>query len=93
VLLIKGRIPAALACGRDAARAYGIDLPEEREQVRARLHEEIQTILARTAEIGIERLLDLPVMTDPAQSALRALIAHCLPAAYQYDQDSYALLT
>ena len=32
-------------------------------------------------------------MTDPAQSALRALIAHCLPAAYQYDQDSYALLT
>ena len=93
VLLIMGRIPAALACGREAARAYGIDLPEEREQVRARLQEEIQTVLARTAEIGIERLLDLPVMTDPAQSALRALIAHCLPAAYQYDQDSYALLT
>jgi len=93
VLLIMGRIPAALACGREAARLYGIDLPEEREQVRARLQQEIQTILARTAEIGIERLLDLPVMTDPAQSALRALIAHCLPAAYQYDQDSYALLT
>ncbi len=33
------------------------------------------------------------VMTDPANSALRALLAHCLPAAYQYDQDSYALLT
>ena len=93
VLLIMGRIPAALACGRDAARAYSIDLPEEREQVRARLQQEIQTILERTAAIGIEHLLDLPVMTDPANTALLALLTHCLPAAYQYDQDSYALLT
>ena len=93
VLLIMGRIPAALACGRDAARMFSIDLPEEREQVRARLQQEIQTILERTAAIGIENLLDLPLMTDPANSALLALLMHCLPAAYQYDQDSYALLT
>src|SRR5262245_46523380 len=32
-------------------------------------------------------------MTDPASKALLSLLMHCLPAAYQYDQDSYALLT
>ena len=36
VLLIMGRIPAALACGRDARAVLGVDLPEETEQVRAR---------------------------------------------------------
>jgi predicted ATPase/signal transduction histidine kinase len=93
VLLIMGRIPAALACGREAARMFNVDLPEEKEQVRALLQREIQTILERTAEIGIEKLLDLPVMSDPDKRALLALLSHCLPAAYQYDQDSYALLT
>jgi predicted ATPase/signal transduction histidine kinase len=93
VLLIMGRIPAALACGRDAARMFFVDLPEEKEQVRALLQSEIQTILERTAEIGIENLLDRPVMSDPGNIALLALLTHCLPAAYQYDQDSYALLT
>jgi predicted ATPase/signal transduction histidine kinase/tRNA A-37 threonylcarbamoyl transferase component Bud32 len=93
VLLLMGQIPAALACGRDAARMFAVDLPEEREQVRALLQTEIETILARTAEIGIERLLERPVMTDQGSVALMALLTHCLPAAYQYDQDSYALLT
>ena len=72
---------------------FNVDLPEEKEQVRALLQSEIQTILERTGAIGIEKLLDLPVMTDPASTALLALLTHCLPAAYQYDQDSYALLT
>ena len=71
VLLIMGRIPAALACGRDAARRLR-RRPSRgaRASARAACRTEIQTILARTAEIGIERLLDLPVMTDRAQSAL-----------------------
>ena len=30
VLLIMGRIPAALACGREAARMFDVDLPEEK---------------------------------------------------------------
>jgi predicted ATPase/signal transduction histidine kinase/tRNA A-37 threonylcarbamoyl transferase component Bud32 len=93
VLLIMGMIPAAMACGREAARMFSVDLPEEREQVRALLQAEIQTILERTAEIGIDELLDLPPMSDPGSIALLALLTHCLPAAYQYDQDSYALLT
>jgi predicted ATPase/GAF domain-containing protein/tRNA A-37 threonylcarbamoyl transferase component Bud32 len=92
VLLIMGRIPEALECGRSAARMFGVELPDQPEQVRALLQSEIQTILAETAAIGIERLLDLPVMEDAGEITLMALLTHCLPAAYQYDQESYALL-
>jgi predicted ATPase/signal transduction histidine kinase len=92
VLLGMGRIPEALACGRDAARQFDIDLPEQAEQVRALLQREIQFIRERATAVGIEKLLDLPVMDDPATNALMTLIAHCLPAAFQSDQESYALL-
>jgi predicted ATPase/GAF domain-containing protein len=92
VLLGMGRIPEALACGRAAAREFGIDLPEQPEQVRALLQREIQFIRERAAAVGISKLLDLPVMDDQATMALMILIAHCLPAAFQSDQESYALL-
>src|SRR6185503_14737682 len=92
VLLGMGRIPEALATGRAAAREFGIDLPEQPEQVRALLQREIHFIRERAAAVGIEKLLDLPNMDDPAKLALMILIAHCLPAAFQSDQESYALL-
>jgi predicted ATPase/signal transduction histidine kinase/tRNA A-37 threonylcarbamoyl transferase component Bud32 len=92
VLLIMGRIPEAIACGRDAARQFGIELPDQPEQVRALLQREIQTIRERAAVIGIENLLDLPTMEDPGKIALMGLLMHCLPAAFQSDQESYALL-
>jgi predicted ATPase len=92
VLLAMGLIPEALACGRAAAREFNIDLPEQPEQVRALLQREIQFIRERAKEVGIENLLDLPIMNDPASMALIGLIAHCLPAAFQSDQESYALL-
>ncbi len=74
-----GSIPEALACGRAAARQFGIDLPEQPEQVRALLQREIQIIRERTAAIGIEKLLDLPPMQDPATIALMGS-DHALPA-------------
>jgi histidine kinase len=92
VLLIMGQIPEALACGRAAARAFGVDLPERPEEVRALLQSEIEWIRQRAAAVGIERLLDRPAMEDPAQIALMGLLMHCLPAAFQTDQESYALL-
>jgi signal transduction histidine kinase len=92
VLLIMGRIPEALACGRAAARQFGVDLPEQPEQVRALLQREIQTIRDRAAAVGIESLLELPPMSDPGQIALIGLLVHCMPAAFQTDQESYALL-
>jgi predicted ATPase/predicted signal transduction protein with EAL and GGDEF domain/tRNA A-37 threonylcarbamoyl transferase component Bud32 len=92
VLLIMGRIPEALACGRAAAREFGVDLPEQPEEVRALLQREIGSIRERAAAAGIEKLLDQPAMEDPSQIALMGLLMHCLPAAFQTDQESYALL-
>ena len=92
VLLIVGRIPEALACGREAVRLFGVDWPDDPDQVRALLQSEIRTILEQTAAIGIENLLDLPPMQDPDTLALMPLLTYCLPAAYQSDQESYALL-
>ncbi len=92
VLLIMGRIPEALACGRAAAREFGVDLPERPDDVRALLKREIGWIRERAAAVGIENLLDRPTMEDPAQIALMGLLMHCLPAAFQTDQESYALL-
>ena len=91
-LLIMGRIPEALACGRAAAREFGVDLPEQPDEIRALLQREIGSIRQKAAALGIENLLDLPPMEDPAQFALMGLLMHCLPAAFQTDQESYALL-
>jgi signal transduction histidine kinase len=92
VYLGMNRMPEALSCGRDAARLFDVDLPEGREQVRSKLESEIRTILERTEKIGVEQLVDRPLMADPAKIALMGLLTHCLPAAYQTDQDTYALL-
>jgi predicted ATPase/signal transduction histidine kinase len=92
VLLMMGRIPEALACGRDAARAFGVDLPERPEEVRALLEREIRWIREQAAAVGIENLLDRPTMENPEQIALMGLLMNCLPAAFQTDQESYALL-
>ena len=92
VLLIVGRIPEALACGREAVRLFGVDWPDDPDRVRELLQSEIRTILEQTAAIGIENLLDLPPMQDPDTLALMPLLTYCLPAAYQSDQESYALL-
>ena len=54
-----GRIPEALACGRAAAREFGVDLPEQPDEVRALLQREIGSIRESAAAVGIENLLDL----------------------------------
>jgi predicted ATPase len=92
VLLIMGRIPEALACGRAAAREFGVALPERPDEVRALLQREIGSIRERAAAVGIETLLERGAMEDPSQIALMGLLMHCLPAAFQTDQESYALL-
>ena len=92
VLQMLGRLPEALACGRAAAREFGIDLPDQPEQVRAMLQREIQFIRERSKAIGVDKLLDLPPMQDVGKITLMGLLSHCLPAAYQSDQESYALL-
>jgi predicted ATPase/signal transduction histidine kinase/tRNA A-37 threonylcarbamoyl transferase component Bud32 len=92
VHLSMGQMPEALACGRQAAALFDIDLPEDRAQVQRMLQTEIGAILEKTARIGIEKLLDLPPMTAPDKIASMPVLAHCLPAAYQSNQEQYALI-
>ena len=72
VLLIMGRIPEALACGRAAARAFGIDLPERPDDVRALLKREIGSIRDHAAAVGIENLDAVVVGVDRVDVPLRA---------------------
>jgi predicted ATPase/signal transduction histidine kinase len=86
------QMPQALACGRRAAALFGMELPEDPERIECVLQSEIQRILEETTRLGIESLLDLPQTEDSSQTALMAVLTHCLPAAYQTDQALFALI-
>ena len=90
--LSMGQMPEALEWGRKAAEERGLELPADAEQANALLESEVTAILARTEKIGIEQLLELPVMSDDDTVALMALLTHCLPAAYQCNQQLFALI-
>ena len=92
VYLGSGKMPEALACGRQALSLYGIDLPDSSDAIAQMLKTEIAAILEATGAIGVENLLDLQVMEDSKVQALIETLTHCLPAAFQTDQQQYALL-
>jgi predicted ATPase/signal transduction histidine kinase len=89
--LSMGQMPDALACGRRAAEEFGIELPDDAARAGSMLQTEIGAILGKTAEIG-DSLLELPAMDEPARIALMELLTHCLPAAYQTNQELFALI-
>lgn len=90
--LSMGDMTGAVACGRQAAQLFGLDLPEEPAHVRERLREEMGTIIGWTQQHEIESLLDLPPMTDPDRVVLMSLLMHCLPPAYQVNPELFALI-
>lgn len=90
--LSMGDMTGAVACGRQAAQLFGLDLPEQPELVREQLQREIGAILAWSNEHGIESLLELPPMTDPDRIALMSLLMHCIPPAYQVNPELFALI-
>lgn len=92
VHLSAGLMREALECGRRGARLARLEIPEGSEEIERMLESEIESILRRTSEIGIEKLLDLPSLEDPETAALMALLTHCLPAAFQSDQALFALM-
>ena len=90
--LSMGDMTGAVACGRQAAQLFGLDLPERTELVREQLQREIGAIIAWSNEHRIESLLDLPAMTDPERMALMSLLMHCIPPAYQVNPELFALI-
>jgi predicted ATPase len=90
--LSMGDMTGAVACGRQAVQLFGLDLPDQPEQVRARLQSEMGWIIGWTQQHPIESLLDLPQMTDPDQTALMSLLMHMIPPAYQVNPELFALI-
>lgn len=91
VHMAMGRMPEALACGRQAVRLFGVELSNDTAETARMLEAEIAAILAETEKIGIEQLLDLPVMRDETIAVTMEALMQCLPAAFQSDQQQYAL--
>ncbi len=90
--LSMGDMTGAVACGRQAAQLFGLDLPESPELVREQLQREIGALIAWSSANSIESLIDLPAMTDPDRIALMSLLMHCIPPAYQVNPELFALI-
>jgi len=90
--LSMGDMTGAVACGRQAAQLFGLELPERPELVREKLQSEIGSIIAWSNQHSIESLLELPPMTDPDRVALMSLLMHCIPPAYQVNPELFALI-
>lgn len=90
--LSMGDMAGAVACGRQAAALFGLDLPQDLEQVRSQLKAEIDFIIGWSKRNEIESLIDLPLMSDPDRMALMSLLMHCLPSAYQINPELFALI-
>ena len=90
--LSMGDMTGAVACGRQAAQLFGLDLPEDPVQIREQLQREIGSIIAWSQQHSIESLLELPPMKDPDRTALMSLLMHCLPSAYQVNPELFALM-
>jgi predicted ATPase len=90
--LSMGDMTGAVACGRQAARLFGLELPEEPERVREKLQQEMGALIGWSATHEIESLLELPVMDDPDRVVLMSLLMHCLPPSYQVNPELFALI-
>ena len=90
--LSMGDMTGAVACGRQAAQLFGLDLPEQPELVRERLQSEMGALLGWSSQHDIESLLELPQMTDPDRVVLMSLLMHCIPPAYQVNPELFALI-
>ncbi len=90
--LSMGDMTGAVACGRQAAQLFGLDLPDRPELVREQLQSEIGSIIGWSSRNSIESLLELPPMTDPDRVALMSLLMHCIPPAYQVNPELFALI-
>lgn len=92
ILVARGDMAQAVNCGIRAAELFGLNLPDDPEEIKQQLQAEIGTILAHTSKTPIESLIDLPTMQDPDQIALMSLLMHIIPPAYQINMELFALI-
>ncbi|HMG53906.1 MAG TPA: serine/threonine-protein kinase PknK, partial [Kofleriaceae bacterium] len=87
-----GLLTEALVSGRRAAALRGIALPGAPAELERQVDAELAVIMAAVAERPIERWIDGPVMTDPEQLAVLALLINCSSPAYQREPSLMVLL-
>ncbi|UQA63493.1 AAA family ATPase [Polyangium aurulentum] len=89
VYVLKNDLPAALAEGLSALRAFDIDLPPFPDE--ATLEAQIQTTMAIVAERSIEALPDLPPLADPEIRALQNVLQELFAPTYFLATNNYGI--
>jgi predicted ATPase/serine phosphatase RsbU (regulator of sigma subunit)/tRNA A-37 threonylcarbamoyl transferase component Bud32 len=83
VLTNANRVKDAAACGVEAARLLGVDIPSDPAAIGPAIGAEFGAVQAALAGRTIESLVDLPAMTDPASLAVLEIIYKTCPSINQ----------
>jgi predicted ATPase/signal transduction histidine kinase/GAF domain-containing protein len=93
IYLNRGDIQQSLVCTRKAARALGLEIPEDAGQFPHQLRLTMDEIFERLGPAPIESLLELPVTRDPEQLVLMRALMMAMPAAYMTGPSLFALFS
>ncbi|WP_394830490.1 AAA family ATPase [Pendulispora rubella] len=90
--LTLGKYAEAVAAGRAGLKLFGIDLPEDPDELRATLDAELAQVDATLDGRPIADLIDAPALTDPRMQTIGSLMSTVTPAAYFVNPTLFGLL-
>src|SRR5262249_4900349 len=76
------RYDAAVACGQEGLRLFGVFFPQSAEERQAALEAELKAIQKHLDGRTIDGLIDLPLMTDPEKREVMRLLTILWSSAY-----------
>ncbi|MBF0327623.1 MAG: serine/threonine-protein kinase PknK, partial [Nitrospirae bacterium] len=85
------RMKDAVEIGLDALRLFGIDLPDNQEDIGRALEAEANEAKGNLLNYKIEDIVDLPQMTDSEMQTAISILVMLSPPAYQYNPDLWVL--
>lgn len=88
-----GRFDEALTTMFEAADLLGINFPAAGQKMEAAIDAEVSEIAAFVQGRRINDFVDAPVLVDPDQETIIALLVEAIPAAYLTRPDYFALIT
>ncbi|WP_394841177.1 serine/threonine-protein kinase PknK [Pendulispora brunnea] len=90
--LTLGKYAEAVAAGRAGLKLFGIELPENPDELRAALDAELAQVDATLGGRPIADLIDTPALTDPRIQTISSLMSTVTPAAYFVNPTLFGLL-
>jgi predicted ATPase/serine phosphatase RsbU (regulator of sigma subunit) len=87
------RVEEAAACGADAVRLLGVEMPRDAAGMGPAVGAELAALQSELGGRNIEKLIDLPAMSDPAHLAVVNIFFKTCPAANQCNPSQMALMT